>query len=309
MNKIYKSSLFLLCLLVSLSVAGCGGATAPVPSVPGATGVFTTTPDVSATESASTIATGTIAVAATATTETTDTGATYPDYGRAPDYTWVAGQLKQEGSCWIVTYVSPLVDIPADQYSNQFALLPGGGWQPAGVKDGEWVVVHGQPEPGTEPASGCTAHGYNVTALQSNPNATGSGSGSTGNGGPDLNIQVTQFTVASNFEIRGQFNATNNGKMNIQDLAPTRIQVKRPSGEVVFEAAAPSIQGSVMDTKPMAGLPPGMSRPYGFSAAPGTISKQVTEGEEVTGILTLSADGQAIEVSLPVTKVTPIRIP
>jgi hypothetical protein len=135
---------------------------------------------------------------------------------------------------------------------------------------------------------------------------TGTTAAATGSG---LNIQVTQFTVASNFEIRGQFNATNNGKTNIQDLAPTRIQVKRPSGEVVFDAAAPSIQGSVMDTKPMAGLPPGMSRPYSFSAAPGTISKQVTEGEEVTGIITLSADGQVIEVSLPVTKVTPIRIP
>ena len=186
MNKIYKSSLFLLCLLVSLSIAGCGGAANPAPSVPGVPSVSTTP-----TESASLMPTGTTAA------------------------------------------------------------------------------------------------------------ATGSG----------LNIQVTQFTVASNFEIRGQFNATNNGKTNIQDLAPTRIQVKRPSGEVVFEAVAPNIQGGVMDTKPMPGLPPGMSRPYSFSAAPGTISKQVTEGEEVTGIITLSADGQVIEVSLPVTKVTPIRIP
>ncbi len=138
--------------------------------------------------------------------------------------------------------------------------------------------------------------------------ATGSG-GSSGNGGSGLDIQVTQFSVASNFEIRGQLNITNSSKSAIQELIPTNIQLKQPSGEVVFEAAAPSIQGGVMDTKPMAGLPPGMSRPYGFSAAPGTITGKVAQGDEVTGALTLSADGQVIKVPLPVTKVTAVRIP
>src|SRR5438046_2433939 len=38
------------------------------------------------------------------------------------------------------------------------------------------------------------------------------------NGGLALDIQVTQFSVAANFEIRGQFNATNNGTANIQQL-------------------------------------------------------------------------------------------
>jgi hypothetical protein len=97
----------------------------------------------------------------------------YQLYGHAQDYSWVAGQLKQQGSCWVVIYVSPLVDIPADKYNNQFALLPGDSWNAAGVKDGEWVVVYGQPEPGTEPTPGCTAHGYTVTTLQPNPNAPG----------------------------------------------------------------------------------------------------------------------------------------
>jgi len=77
----------------------------------------------------------------------------------------------------------------------------------------------------------------------------------------------------------------------------------------VFEAIAPSIQGGVMDTKPIAGLPPGTSRPYGFSAAPGTILKKVAQGDEVTGILTISADGQSLEIPLPITTVTPLRIP
>ncbi len=72
------------------------------------------------------------------------TGTTYPDYGRAENYTWVADQLKQDGSCWIVTYVSPLVKSRPDQYNNHFALLPAGSWDPAGVQDGEWVVVGGQ---------------------------------------------------------------------------------------------------------------------------------------------------------------------
>ena len=51
------------------------------------------------------------------------------------------------------------------------ALLPGASWNTGDVKDGEWVVAHGQPEAGTAPAAGCPAHGYTVTALQANPNA------------------------------------------------------------------------------------------------------------------------------------------
>ena len=178
MNKIYKLSSFLLCLLVSLSVAGCGGLATPTSSVPAAPGA----PSVSATQSASpvpaettadaAVTAGTAAIA-TARTGAMDTGATYPNYGRASDYIWVAGQLKQQGSCWIVTYVSPLSKSRPDQYNNHFALSPGGSWNPAGVKDGEWAVVWGQPEPGTVPAPGCTAHGYAVTSLQPNPNATG----------------------------------------------------------------------------------------------------------------------------------------
>lgn len=99
----------------------------------------------------------------------------YPPYGygHAQDYSRLVGQLKQQGSCWVVTYVSPLLDIAADQYNNQLALLPGASWNLADVKDGEWVVVYGQPESGTAPAPGCAAHGYTVATLQPNPNATG----------------------------------------------------------------------------------------------------------------------------------------
>jgi hypothetical protein len=50
----------------------------------------------------------------------TETSAAVPTvqaelYDHAPDYRWIAGQLRQDGGCWIVTYVSPLVDIPPDQ--------------------------------------------------------------------------------------------------------------------------------------------------------------------------------------------------
>jgi len=313
MNALYKSALLLLALLVALSIAGCGGTPTATPAAPTAI----TVPG--ATEQASPALAGTPVAAMTAAA-TPNVGSTYPNYGRAADYSWVAGQLKQDGSCWIITYVSPLVQVAADKYNNRFALLPGTGWQPAGVKDGEWVVLQGQPEPGTAPAAGCAAHGYSVRALQPNPNATGpssgSGSGTGGGagsgsvkGGAGLDIQITQFSVASNFEIRGQLNATNNGTSNIQELIPTHIQVMRATGEVVFDASAPSIQGGVMDTKPVAGLAPGMSRPYGFSVAPGTITGQVAQGDEVTGILTLSADGQVMKVLLPATKVTAVRIP
>jgi hypothetical protein len=133
--------------------------------------------------------------------------------------------------------------------------------------------------------------------------------GGSGKGGTGLDIQVTQLSVASNFEIRGQLMVTNTGTANVQDLAFTYIQLRLPGGEPVFEAAAPSIQGGVMDTKPMAGLAPGTSRPYGFSAAPGTILKPVAQGDEVTGVLTLSVDGRPLEVIFPLAKVTPQRIP
>ena len=89
-------------------------------------------------------------------------------YDHAADYSWVAGQLRQEGSCWIVTYVSPLVDIAADQYNNQFTLLPSSNWNPTYVKSGEWVMVRGHPTPGTAPASGCSTHGYVVDRIQAN---------------------------------------------------------------------------------------------------------------------------------------------
>jgi hypothetical protein len=245
-------------------------------------------------------------------------------YDHAADYSWVAGQLRQEGSCWIVTYVSPLVEIAADKYNNQFALLPGKGWDAAKVKDGEWVIVQGQPEPGTAPASSCTAHGYTVTGLRPNPNAPGGSGVSTpvststqgsatpggaSNGGSTVagvDIQVTDFTVSKNFEIRGQFNATNTGKTTVKELAPTHVTLKRPNGEVLLDVSA---QGGVMDMKPMAGLPPGTTRPYGFSASGGKAFRQIAEGDEVTGVLTVRVDGQEGQIPLPTTRVTTIRIP
>jgi hypothetical protein len=90
-------------------------------------------------------------------------------YDHAPDYSWIAGPLRQEGDCWIVSYVSPLVGTAPDQYNNQLALAAGAGWNPADFSPGAWVIVQGQPQPGTDPASGCAAHGYAVTRVQLNP--------------------------------------------------------------------------------------------------------------------------------------------
>ena len=90
------------------------------------------------------------------------------------------------------------------------------------------------------------------------------------------------------------------------EVAPLRVSVKRPSGEVALDASA---QGGVKDTGAMAGLPPGATRPYGFAATPGKVYSQVAVGDEVAGALTVSVDGQAQQVSLPTTKVTTVRIP
>jgi hypothetical protein len=89
-------------------------------------------------------------------------------YDYAPDYRWIAGQLRQEGACWIVTYISPLTAHAPDQYNNQMTLLAG-GWNPTDFSPGAWVIVQGQPQAGTDVAPGCLAHGYEVTGVRLNP--------------------------------------------------------------------------------------------------------------------------------------------
>jgi hypothetical protein len=86
-------------------------------------------------------------------------------YDYAPDYSWLAGQIREEAGCWIVTYVPPESDRAADQYNNQLALLPG-RWDQALLTSGAWVLVYGQPASGIDPAPDCSAHGYRVISLQ-----------------------------------------------------------------------------------------------------------------------------------------------
>jgi hypothetical protein len=90
-------------------------------------------------------------------------------YDHAPDYSWIAGQVRQEGDCWIVAYVSPLTLGAPDEYNNQLTLLGGGGWNPADFSSGAWVIAYGQPQAGSDPAPGCAAHGYMVTRVELNP--------------------------------------------------------------------------------------------------------------------------------------------
>lgn len=312
-----------LCLFALLLVAAGCGTSAPAGTAPTATNEVAPAVTSGPTEEV-TAGQGTTSGAGATPTEVM----VNQPYGRADDYSWVAGQLAKQGSCWILTYVSPLAKSRPDQYSNHFALSPGNSWSQADVKDGEWVVVQGQPEsgPGAAPTGGCPAHGYTVTALRLNPNASESTvtsststvpaaatttitSTSVGSEGTNVDIQVTQFTVSQNFEIRGQFTATNNGKEQVQELALTHITVNRSGGDAVFEAGAPSLQGGALDMKPMAGLPAGMGRPYSFLATPGMTLKQVAVGEEVTGTLTVSVDGKEQQVLLPVAKVSAVRIP
>src|SRR5438270_2467571 len=108
-----------------LVVAGCGAATEGTPS--GA--VETPAP----TQAAPATATAPPETASIPTTPMPAAPVTKQTYDHAADYSWLAGQLKQEGSCWVVTYISPLVDIQPDQYNNRLALLPGSGWDQAKV--------------------------------------------------------------------------------------------------------------------------------------------------------------------------------
>ena len=148
-------------LAVLVALAGCG-ADSTATAVPGGEPTATPVPVAPA---------DTPTVPAAAPTETSAAVPTVQAelYDHAPDYRWIAGQLRQDGGCWIVTYVSPLVDIPPDQYNNQLALLAGSGWNPVDFSPGAWVIAQGQPQPGTGAAPGCAAHGYEVTAVRLNP--------------------------------------------------------------------------------------------------------------------------------------------
>jgi hypothetical protein len=105
---------------------------------------------------------------APALTDATPAAIAGNQYAYAPDYAWIAGQVRQEGECWIVTYISPMVDRAPDEYNNRLGLLPG-SWDASLLSDGAWVVVQGDPATGADPAPGCTAHGYRVISLRIQP--------------------------------------------------------------------------------------------------------------------------------------------
>lgn len=146
-------------MLLALGLAGCdaGGAATAVPPISPPTEIPVPVAD--------TPTTAAVPPAATPA----GPGIVAELYDHAPDYSWIAGQLRQDGNCWVISYVSPLVDTPPDQYNNQLALLAGSGWNAIDFSPGAWVIAQGQPEPGTDPASGCTAHGFTVTDMRLNP--------------------------------------------------------------------------------------------------------------------------------------------
>jgi hypothetical protein len=158
-----------------LLAAGCGGAAdatptpaaLPVATIP-ATDTAMSAPATATTAPAEPTATASPLAAAPKVTDTPGAGEPPPPlYAHSDDYTMLAGQLQQKGACWVITYVSPLVDIVADKYNNHFALIRGGRWNPDAVKDGAWVVVHGKPGPGPT-ADTCDFPGYEVTSLDLN---------------------------------------------------------------------------------------------------------------------------------------------
>lgn len=154
-------------LLVMMLMVGCGAA--PATAVPAAEPTATTAPAPADTATTAPAPADTPTTAAGVATTPAAPAPPAELYDHAPDYSFIAGQLRQEGTCWIVTYVSLATAHAPDQYNNQMALLPGAGWNPADFKAGAWVIVQGQPDAGTDPAAGCTAHGYQVTVMQLNP--------------------------------------------------------------------------------------------------------------------------------------------
>ncbi|HMA35458.1 MAG TPA: hypothetical protein VKY74_13390 [Chloroflexia bacterium] len=125
-------------------------------------------------------------------------------------------------------------------------------------------------------------------------------------GAPAVAIEVTSFSVAQNLEVRIQFTAQNTSAAAIQDLTATRLVLKNGEGQTVLDT---SPQGGVMDMRPMAGLPAGMSRPYSYMAVRGPGTPSLTVNEAVSGLLTVRADGHDQVVALPATRVTPPRVP
>jgi hypothetical protein len=159
-----------------LLAAGCGGAadatstpaTLPVATV-AAADTATSAPAPATAAPAAATETATPLAAAPKVTDTAGVGEPPPPlYAHSDNYSMLAGQLQQKGACWVITYVSPLVDIVADKYNNHFALIRGGRWNPDAVKDGAWVVVHGKPAAGPT-AETCDLTGYEVTSLDVNP--------------------------------------------------------------------------------------------------------------------------------------------
>ncbi|MGI8588317.1 MAG: hypothetical protein ACR2M0_11625 [Chloroflexia bacterium] len=111
-----------------------------------------------------------VSTSAPAATGTRGSAGVHQAYEHTADYSVIAGKVSHDGSCVVVTYVSPLVLVAVDKYNNHFALLPG-NWDAASVKDGAWVVLHGRPaDPGIA-VPGCSLPGYIVSALDPNPNA------------------------------------------------------------------------------------------------------------------------------------------
>src|SRR5438105_10363787 len=148
----------------------------------------------------------------------------------------------------------------------------------------------------TAPAASTVAPTTAASTTDLTPTQESATPSSGGSGGSSVNIQVSDFTISQNLEVRGQFNATNNGKKTVQELTPTHIVVKRPNGESVLDT---SVHGGVMDMKPFAGLPSGLTRPYGFSASGGNAPSHIAEGDEVTGTLTVRIAGHEQQVYLP----------
>ncbi len=158
--------LLILPLLLLLAACGATPTATPLPALPTATAP--PPPPASATPAAP-------AATAAATTAATPGGVptSVPAYFHTPDYHLIAGQVHRQVSCWVVTYVSPAVQVAADKYGNQVSLIFGPAWNDSALTPGAWVIVQGYPDPQNEQtrSGSCGVTGYQVASLTLNPNA------------------------------------------------------------------------------------------------------------------------------------------
>jgi hypothetical protein len=104
-------------------------------------------------------------------------GASYPVFGHADDFSWIAGQVmvtRIQGGCTYLQYADPRADVPPDAAQVH---VSGQGWaaaEQAGVAaNGAFVVAWGRLAAAGDPQEMCPGRAYIIDRVEPNPAAAG----------------------------------------------------------------------------------------------------------------------------------------